>query len=82
MTTPLSASYDRLAELAAHLCGQRSLSDGDTTRLSTLPDVIAMCERLLVTEVAAARTEGLSWSEIGHWLGISKQAAWERYGSA
>lgn len=31
--------------------------------------------------VAAAREYGVSWSSIGSVLGVSKQAAWERFGS-
>ena len=30
--------------------------------------------------VAAARGYGISWQEIGSVLGVSKQAAWERFG--
>jgi uncharacterized protein with PIN domain len=30
--------------------------------------------------VAAAREMGVSWQSIGSVLGVSKQAAWERYG--
>ncbi len=32
--------------------------------------------------VAAAREYGISWRSIGTVLGISKQAAWERFGRA
>ena len=31
--------------------------------------------------VQAARTEGLTWASIGSALGVSRQAAWERYGN-
>lgn len=34
----------------------------------------------LVSLVAAAREYGISWQQIGAVLGISKQAAWERFG--
>lgn len=34
----------------------------------------------LTSAVDAARTEGMSWDQIGRWLGTSRQAAWERYG--
>jgi hypothetical protein len=35
----------------------------------------------LTALVSAARNYGISWQNIGHALGTSKQAAWERYGS-
>lgn len=37
-------------------------------------------ERKVNDLVVAARTEGISWQMIGEALGMSKQAAWERYG--
>ncbi len=36
--------------------------------------------RLTAQAVAAARKEGLSWEAIGDALGMSRQAAWERFG--
>lgn len=36
-------------------------------------------ETLVRQQVAAARTKGASWEEIGERLGISRQAAWEYY---
>ena len=35
--------------------------------------------RVSVALVAEAREAGASWAEIGHMLGISKQAAWEKF---
>lgn len=37
-------------------------------------------EAKVVSLVAAAREHGVPWSSIGDVLGVSKQAAWERYG--
>lgn len=37
-------------------------------------------EHEVVRRVAAAREMGVSWRSIGSVLGVSKQAAWERYG--
>ena len=39
-------------------------------------------EQEVVRRVAAAREHGISWQSIGQVLGISKQAAWERFGKA
>ena len=37
-------------------------------------------EQEVARRVAAARKIGVSWNSIGSVLGVSKQAAWERYG--
>ena len=37
-------------------------------------------EQQVARLVAAAREYGISWQSIGKVLGISKQAAWERFG--
>jgi hypothetical protein len=36
-------------------------------------------EKLIYQSAKAARAAGHSWSEIGEALGITKQAAWERF---
>ncbi len=45
-------------------------------------DVIAAGERALIQSVIAARSAGDSWTIIGAALGVSKQAASERFGKA
>lgn len=45
-------------------------------------DVIRTGENALVQAVIAARTAGDSWTIIGAALGVSKQAASERFGKA
>ena len=55
---------EKLASLdALELCVQRV-----TKRLAEMPD-----------KVKAARKSGASWTAIGKVLGVSRQAAWERY---
>ena len=36
-------------------------------------------EKLLYQSVQAARDAGFSWTDIGKAMGVSKQAAWERF---
>ena len=38
-----------------------------------------LVERLEADAVVAAREQGASWTDIGAALGISRQAAWERF---
>lgn len=42
--------------------------------------VVAKASELLVKDVVYARKLGRSWAEIGQALGVSKQAAQQRYG--
>ncbi|MCL8025452.1 ClpX C4-type zinc finger protein [Nocardioides bruguierae] len=50
--------------------------------LETLPRIVAasrQMERFLFTWVAVARQSGISWAHIGRTLGVTRQAAWERF---
>lgn len=49
--------------------------------LQALPLVVLTAESAVRDAVAQARTEGASWDAIGRRLGVSRQAAWERYGA-
>src|SRR3954470_7759655 len=61
----------------------RAASDEPLHRLSaavlTAEDVRDRADELLDRFVAAARTAGRSWTEIGAVLGVTKQAAQQRY---
>ena len=56
------------------------MSDADI--LGRLPQIArtgAQVDRFLVEWVELARSRKLSWAEIGRALGVSRQAAWERF---
>ena len=57
-----------------------SMSDAEV--LATLPLIMASAEQnaLFASEwVSMMRDRGVSWAEIGRALGVSRQAAWERF---
>lgn len=75
----------RTAEVEAWL----DALDPDTTPAEDIADLRAIAaavndrdaaEQRIRDAVDAARAAGRSWARIGIALGISKQAAWERYG--
>jgi hypothetical protein len=60
----------------------RASGDWETEPLAGLREacrVATALEKLTRESVARARAAGHSWTEIGHALGVTKQAAWERY---
>jgi len=58
----------------------RDMSDPDVLgKLSLIVQTGAQVDRFLVEWVQLARSRKLSWAEIGKALGISRQAAWERF---
>ncbi len=52
----------------------------DLSRIALAADRAAQTEREVRKLVAQARTNGRSWTEIGHALGVSRQAARQRFG--
>ena len=46
-----------------------------------LVELSAAAERLLALEVELAKSFGVTWDEVGAALGVSRQAAWERFTS-
>jgi len=47
--------------------------------ISGITEGTAMLDRQLRDSVAQARKQGVSWEQIGKALGVSRQAAWERF---
>ncbi|MEO5663162.1 MAG: hypothetical protein ABIR39_07750 [Nocardioides sp.] len=57
----------------------------DAELLGNLPKIAATAAQVgsfLADWVQLARDRGLSWAEIGQALGVSRQAAWERFAKA
>lgn len=54
----------------------------DAELLATLPLILAAAEqntKFAQEWVGLVRTRGISWAEVGRVLGVSRQAAWERF---
>ncbi len=54
--------------------------DAAVVRLEDALEAKAASEHLLKALVVQSRMLGVSWAAIGKKLGVSKQAAWERFG--
>lgn len=62
----------------------------DATQGDTRADDVIQCLRMLAetatsaleTAVLVAREQGMTWDEIGKWLGVTRQAAQQRFGAA
>lgn len=67
-----SKNFDELRELAEH-------SPDGLTRLEAIPEFTKYWTQVLVTAVALARSQGASWKEVGVALGVSPQAAHQRF---
>ena len=57
-----------------------TMSDADLLgKLPLIAQTGAQVDRFLADWVAMLRTREISWAEIGRALGVSRQAAWERF---
>lgn len=65
-----------IAEWHAHL-----QPEDHTRSIRTAVDAITTAQQALDLEVAAARSAGLSWADIGRAAGVTRQAARERWGT-
>jgi hypothetical protein len=63
----------------------RGIEDDRHPTTDDLLQVLRMVEETSASAlrdvVFVARKEGMSWDQIGKRLGVSRQAAWERYGA-
>lgn len=63
--------------IAAHA---RRVATGDVEALRDLANLSAELDNALITAVKGLRAFGYSWAEIGSRLGITRQAAQQRWG--
>ena len=60
----------------------RTLSIEDShDRINDAIEAVALADRELAHAVFAARNNGCTWQTIGEDLGVSRAAAWNRFGS-
>jgi ATP-dependent Clp protease ATP-binding subunit ClpX len=72
--------HDREQVAAAKVLPWDAMSDAEV--LATLPLILASAEQnasFAHEWVDLLRERGISWAEIGNALGVSRQAAWERF---
>jgi hypothetical protein len=76
MAEALTMTYDgqRL-----RLAGRRSSFADPVEGLRHLASLVRATDKALKETVTRARTSGRTWAEIGDALGMSRQAAWERF---
>jgi ATP-dependent Clp protease ATP-binding subunit ClpX len=73
------ADQERMAALRATMPWER-MSDAEV--LATLPQILASAEQNVSFAqewVEMLRERGITWAEIGRVLGVTRQAAWERF---
>jgi DNA-binding CsgD family transcriptional regulator len=75
-----NAEYGQFATRIIH--GMYERASGDPDALPALRDIARSAESHMKMAVAALRSEGYSWADIGLRLGISRQAAQQHYGQA
>lgn len=75
----LTQSVEAWAD-AVHPHDLREVPIEDLRAITSLADTIHQAEAALAHAIERARREGRTWSEIGTSLGVSKQAAQQRYG--
>ena len=76
------ASQHRIAASAAERGQQKITFDRYFSDwIPSVSELSAAAERLLALEIELARSFGVTWNEVGAALGVSRQAAWDRFAS-
>jgi hypothetical protein len=76
----LSRKVDALTELVRSIEDDHYPSDGDY--IQALRMIAETAQSALPNAVDSARANGVSWDQIGRYLGTTRQAAWERFGKS
>lgn len=85
MTKKSLAEYTEAFEEWAEKVDAADLREADTASLRLIADLVGRrlaVDNELAAAVRAARRDGRSWSAIGAMLGMSKQAAQQKYGQS
>jgi hypothetical protein len=72
--------YAAFARRVLHAYSRR-IAQGDIDALADMADLAAEIDTAMSQAVAGLRARGYSWAEIGTRLGITRQAAQQRWGS-
>jgi hypothetical protein len=59
----------------------RRIAEGDIDSLSLMTSLAADIDQAIAQAVTGLRTQGYSWAEIGSRIGVTRQAAQQRWGS-
>lgn len=78
----LSAAEAALEEFDPAALSEPAADAADLARIGRAAQAVADARDSLAEAVAEARAGGRSWGQIGMVLGVSKQAARERFGTA
>lgn len=74
------ASRHRVAASALERGHQKQLTNKDFSDwIFRMCEFSAQAERLLALEIDLARSFGVTWEEIASGLGVTRQAAWDRF---
>ncbi|WP_328933502.1 MULTISPECIES: hypothetical protein [unclassified Streptomyces] len=79
---PIDRYTDRLMRLAVRRIGEQRNATSPIDRLSLAAELRAAAELRVKKEIGRCRRASLSWAEIGAALGVSAQAAHQRYKNA
>lgn len=79
-----TSEYAGFARRVLRAYGKRVAEEGDEPELADLIKMRIELDAAIQTAVDGMRSRGsdISWSRIGSAVGISRQAAWERWGKA
>lgn len=75
----MSSSHEMRAEYLASLARQLRLCPAGLDQVQILRMISTAAESMIPQAVEQARAEGETWADIGLMLGVSKQAAIQRY---
>lgn len=78
-TLKLARELDRTAHSLAFLIGYQPETRDNRAVFGFLRSVEDVHEDLLRAVVADMRSNGASWTDVGYAMGVSRQAAWERF---